>query len=48
LRVEESSYTREQVLAKGSVADDDMGISALLDVLNKQGSEGLGETLIGC
>lgn len=45
LNVEESSNAGQQTLAEGSVASDNVGEFALLDVLNQEGSIVFGETL---
>jgi hypothetical protein len=45
LDVEQGGDARHQVLAESRVAGEDVGETALLDVLDEQGSKVLGQTL---
>jgi hypothetical protein len=45
LHIQESSHTREQTLAEGRVACNDVGESALFDVLDEKRGIVFGETL---
>lgn len=43
--IQESSYSGQKALAKGRVSGDNVGVFALLDVLNEKRSVVLGKTL---
>lgn len=46
LDIEQCGHAREEVLAKRAVADDDVGVAALLDVLDEQRCPVLGEAAV--